>query len=274
VSVGLAPCLSPYSEPLRLRSALTAQAASAPPPQCPRRDLSAVARGGALEPREYLAGANGLGPGDRGGARSRCCRCAPIRLASCRPPITWATVTWRWSWQGGRSCDCFRTRLLEELAAQRGLVVERITAPFQPERRLCQRNQPFLPIPSTEPGARPPAKLLQLVSPALAGGGVQSIFRGPGGAGASQRITSAWRSAQLVGSRARRGAIAIEAAALAVAGGLRSMRDGELRDRLSARAPKAAAHRSRCWLLPCAKRRGAAGPAAPDGTGRCLALVR
>jgi len=97
------------------------------------------------------------------------------------------------------AATCFRTRCSKSSLHQRGLVVERITHLFQPGIRPYPA-QPAIPIPfpfplSLAPGA---PQLLQLVSPALPVGR-SAIPRAWMVLVASQRITSACDSAQLVG---------------------------------------------------------------------------
>jgi len=171
---------------------------------------------------------------DRGGRpRSRAAGAQPRSAGppAGRPYHPGATVTWRWELQGA-SCDCFRgLGASKSCCTSGGLVVERITAPFQPESGASMPAQPAIPIPipiPTEPGARRLASCCSCVSPPCRWG--RFSYSEGLSAGASptdhQRlaICGSWLEAEL-----DRGAIAIEGRALGpVAGGLASMgADGE-----------------------------------------------
>ena len=127
--------LSPYSEPLRLplsadqRSSLRGHRRSA----CGRDLLLQLPRGGALEPGEYLAGATG--------SALVIVEAAPEPLLQVRSPDPLALLQAAYH-LGNRhvamelqegQLRLLQDSVLEELLHQRGLVVERITAPFQPE---------------------------------------------------------------------------------------------------------------------------------------------
>jgi len=186
--------------------------------------------------------------------------------------------TWRWSCRRA-SCALLQDSVLEELLHQRGLVVERITAPFSPKSGAmpaATSHSPFpIPIPLSL-GARPACKLLASWSARPCRWRAFSYSRGLEFVVQAQRITQRWRSAQLVGGRADRGAIAIERRAWPVAGGPASMaRTGSVsKIGLSAASrPRRSSSIFDGWLLALRRSAGAAGPAAPDGNGRLLQLV-
>jgi len=179
------------------------------------------------------------------------------------------------------------------LQTQRGLVVERITAPFQPQKKFKKKKnkkqmnpapmpaQPAIPIPhsiplSLAPGACP--VLLQLVSTGLARGGVQ-LFRGPWSAGCKPNgFTSRWRiCASWLEAEAPTGVrSAIRGRRPWPLQCLASRRDGSVSKNIgcSAASAQAEAPIDLEWLAAGpARMRGAAGPSSADGTVPLLQLV-
>jgi len=250
---------------------------------CGRDLLLAFAPRGALESPRISGRSHGARPGDqwRPGPEPLLQRAQPpIPLAPpVGPPITWAEpFTWRWS--SGGQLRLLQDSVLEELLHQRGLVVERITAPvFSPKSGgLCQPTSPFHSHShSTEPLA-PGAAAAAAGQPGLAGGGVQ--YSEGRGAVQAQRIPAAGDLRSWLEAEARPGAIAIAAAALGpLQWPLASMaRRGSVGSKIrlvkSGDAPRRSSSISMGWLLGPARRGArAAGPQRPDGTS-LLQLVR
>jgi len=211
---------------------------------------------------------------------------APIRWPSCRPTITWANrSTWADGAAGGASCGLLSGLVCSEGAAATSAGLGRrrgYTHRSSPKirRGLWPANKPFIPIPfplSLAPGA---CRLLQLVKPAYAGGGVQPI-RGLEVLGASPNgFTSAWRLRSLVGGPSSTGVRS------AIGGGgpwrpcrwpLRRLARRRKREQDRAcqrcRSAQGGAHRSR-WLVLAARAEAPELRAqqAPRWDGRCWAV--